>query len=84
MENIEFKTLSSILLIPFLPVRFEEFVRTVLVNDIHIIIGHDHRFGRNVAALTTSLVLGKTMRVEDSSRYLYKKLASLSISSAKR
>jgi riboflavin kinase/FMN adenylyltransferase len=41
----------------------EEFVRTVLVNqfDIHkIIIGHDHRFGRNrTATLTTLLILEK-------------------------
>jgi riboflavin kinase/FMN adenylyltransferase len=53
----------------------EEFVRTVLVNqfDIHkIIIGHDHRFGRDrTATLTTSLVLGNDMGLR-SSRYLYK------------
>jgi riboflavin kinase/FMN adenylyltransferase len=49
--------LSSIL--DFLPLTAEEFVRTVLVNqfDIHkIIIGHDHRFGRNRTANIDDLI----------------------------
>jgi riboflavin kinase/FMN adenylyltransferase len=55
----------------------EEFVRTVLVNqfDIHkIIIGHDHRFGRDRTANIDDLIsFGNDMGLR-SSRYLYKKL----------
>jgi riboflavin kinase/FMN adenylyltransferase len=50
MENMEFKILSSPFDTVFSQLTAEEFVRTVLVNqfDIHkIIIGHDHRFGRD-------------------------------------
>jgi riboflavin kinase/FMN adenylyltransferase len=36
----------------------EDFVQTVLVNqfDIHKIIGHDHRFGRNRTANIDDLI----------------------------
>jgi riboflavin kinase/FMN adenylyltransferase len=62
----------------------EEFVRTVLVNqfDIHKIIGHDHRFGRDRTANIDDLIsLGNDMGLR-SSRYLYKN-NDLSISSTK-
>jgi riboflavin kinase/FMN adenylyltransferase len=54
----------------------EDFVQTVLVNqfDIHkIIIGHDHRFGRNRTANIDDLIgFGKNMDLK-SNKYLYKK-----------
>jgi riboflavin kinase/FMN adenylyltransferase len=54
----------------------EDFVQTVLVNqfDIHkIIIGHDHRFGRNRTANIDDLIgFGKNMDLK-LNKYLYKK-----------
>jgi riboflavin kinase/FMN adenylyltransferase len=75
MENMGIQ--KSILWYRFSQLTAEEFVRTVLVNqfDIHkIIIGHDHRFGRDrTANIDDLLVLGNDMGLR-SSRYLYKKL----------
>lgn len=64
----------------------EEFVKTILVDGLHtkkIIIGYDHRFGRNRTASIDDLIdFGKTYNFEVA-QIQAKKIDSISISSTK-
>jgi riboflavin kinase/FMN adenylyltransferase len=86
MENMGIQNLVIHPLIPFSQLTAEEFVRTVLVNqfDIHkIIIGHDHRFGRDRTANIDDLIsFGKRYGFEVE-QISVQEINDLSISSTK-